>query len=99
VGNEYFRIGDIFSGIDKPEIQRSFAAKNVYSKEECRNCWAKFYCSGGCAANAFNQSGDILSVYKIGCELQKKRIECGIYLSAVKALEDSEKIAETVQVQ
>ena len=57
----------------------------VYAKEECRNCFAKFYCSGGCAANAYNMHGDINKTYEVGCELQKKRIECAIMIQAAKS--------------
>ena len=58
---------------------------NVYAKEKCRKCFARFYCSGGCAANAYNFSGDICGAYDIGCELQKKRIECAIMIKAAEA--------------
>lgn len=59
-----------------------FARANVYSKEGCKDCWAKFYCSGGCAANSYHATGSILGVYEYGCELFKKRIECAIMLQA-----------------
>ncbi|HIT72160.1 MAG TPA: SPASM domain-containing protein, partial [Candidatus Fimicola cottocaccae] len=68
--------------------REEFSACNVYSKPDCKKCWAKFYCSGGCAANAYQYGGSILSQYKTGCELQKKRIECAIYLKAKEALSE-----------
>ena len=75
VGNEKFLMGNVDDGILKPEIRDRFAACNVYSKPGCKDCFAKFYCSGGCAANSYNFHGDITSSYEVGCELQKKRVE------------------------
>ena len=80
VGDESMKMGDVFSGIDRQDIVESFKKVNVYSKPKCRECFAKFYCSGGCAANAYNFTGDINGTYDIGCELQKKRVECAIML-------------------
>jgi uncharacterized protein len=60
--------------------QKQFMKSNVYTKEDCKNCWAKFYCSGGCAANAYQFNGDINLPYKIGCELEKKRVECALWI-------------------
>lgn len=85
VGMEEFLIGNVFEGIKNTDLREKFKACNVYSKEECRNCFAKFYCSGGCAANAFNFSGNINGTYDIGCKLQRKRIECAIMLKAAEA--------------
>lgn len=82
VGNEDFLLGNVDDGIVKNDIRDEFKLCNVYAKEECRNCFAKFYCSGGCAANAFNMHGDINQPYEIGCELQKKRVECAIMIKA-----------------
>lgn len=82
VGNENFKLGDIFTGIKKPNIREEFRRANVFSKEECSTCWAKFYCSGGCHANNYNTNGNIMKPYKVGCEMQKKRIECAISILA-----------------
>ena len=81
VGIDDFKMGNVFSGIDRPEIAESLKI-NVYTKEKCKSCWAKFYCSGGCVANAWNFHKDLSGVYEIGCELQKKRVECALWLKA-----------------
>ena len=75
VGNEDFLMGNVDEGITKPEIVKEFGNCNVYSKEKCKNCFAKFYCSGGCAANSYNFHGTINDAYDIGCEMQRKRVE------------------------
>ena len=80
VGNEDFLMGNVDEGIVRTDIRDEFKECNVYSKEKCRKCFAKFYCSGGCAANSYNFHGNIHDAYDIGCELQKKRIECAIML-------------------
>ena len=85
VGNEKFLMGNVDEGVKNTEIRDEFKCCNVYAKEKCRNCFARFYCSGGCAANAYNFSNDILGAYDIGCELQKKRIECAIMIKAALA--------------
>ena len=72
VGNEDFLMGNVDEGITKPEIVKEFGNCNVYSKEKCKNCFAKFYCSGGCAANSYNFHGTINDAYDIGCEMQEK---------------------------
>ena len=72
VGNEDFLMGNVDEGIIKPEIVKEFGNCNVYSKEKCKNCFAKFYCSGGCAANSYNFHGTINDAYDIGCEMQRK---------------------------
>ena len=82
VGNEKFLMGNVDEGIKATEIRDEFKCCNVYAKEKCRNCFARFYCSGGCAANAYNFTGDICGTYDVGCELQKKRIECAIMIKA-----------------
>ncbi|MBO5070899.1 MAG: thioether cross-link-forming SCIFF peptide maturase [Roseburia sp.] len=82
VGNEKFLLGNVDEGVTNTEIRDEFKCCNVYAKEKCRSCFAKFYCSGGCAANAYNFTGDICGAYDIGCELQKKRIECAIMIKA-----------------
>ena len=91
VGNTDFCLGDVWKGVQKKDVVNEFKHCNVYAKEECRNCFARFYCSGGCAANAFNFTGSILGNYQVGCELQKKRIECAIALKVHKSeLEEKE---------
>ncbi len=87
VGEEKFCLGNVDEGIRNTEMRDTFKLCNVYAKEECRNCFAKFYCSGGCAANAYHTHGDINRPYEIGCELQKKRVECAIMLQAAAAEE------------
>ncbi|MCI8992446.1 MAG: thioether cross-link-forming SCIFF peptide maturase [Eubacterium sp.] len=84
VGKEQFKMGTVFTGVENTPLQSEFKTCNVYSKEKCRECFARFYCSGGCAANSYNFNKDINSVYEIGCELQKKRIECAIMLKAAQ---------------
>ena len=86
VGEERFRLGDIWSGVTNTEIQNEFAACNVYAHTECRDCWARLYCSGGCAANAWHATGSVTGVYKQGCELFRKRMECAIMVAIARAL-------------
>lgn len=88
VGNEDFLLGNVDEGITNTKIQDKFKLCNVYAKEKCKDCFARFYCSGGCAANAFNFSGDINGAYDIGCDLQKKRIECAIMLKVDEAAKE-----------
>ena len=88
VGTEQFLMGNVWEGIKTPEIQKEFRHCNVYTKEECKKCFARFYCSGGCAANSFNMHGTINSTYEIGCELQRKRVECAIMIKAALAEEN-----------
>lgn len=85
VGNEKFLMGNVKDGVTRTDIRDEFKCCNVYAKEKCRNCFAKFYCSGGCAANSYNFHGDIKNAYDLGCELQKKRIECAIMIKAAEA--------------
>ncbi len=85
VGNEKFLMGNVYEGIKNTELQSEFKCCNVYAKEKCRNCFARFYCSGGCAANSYNFHGSITDAYDIGCELEKKRVECAIMIKAALA--------------
>ena len=85
VGKEEFLMGNVDDGIVRTDIRDRFKACNVYAKEACKDCFAKFYCSGGCAANAYNLSGNIAGVYELGCALQRKRIECAIMMKAAEA--------------
>jgi uncharacterized protein len=87
VGDPDYKLGDIWTGVTNHEKQDEFKYCNVYSHDECHNCWAKLYCSGGCAANAYHTTGKISGVYEYGCELFKKRIECALMLKAATALE------------
>ncbi|MBQ8747348.1 MAG: thioether cross-link-forming SCIFF peptide maturase [Clostridia bacterium] len=78
VGDEKYSMGDIWKGVTNTEMRDKFARCNAYSRPDCENCWAKLYCAGGCAANAYHATGDIAGVYSYGCELFKKRIECAL---------------------
>ena len=86
VGEEKYKLGDVWNGVTNTEIQNEFAECNVYTREECRKCWARLYCSGGCAANAYHATGSVKGIYKTGCELFKKRMECAIMLEVAKTL-------------
>ena len=86
VGKEEFLLGNVDTGVTNTAIRDEFKLCNVYAKEKCRDCFARFYCSGGCAANSYNFYGSITDAYDIGCEMQKKRIECAVMIKA--ALED-----------
>ena len=88
VGDEKFKLGDIWNGVQNKEVQNEFAACNVYAREECRSCWARLYCSGGCAANAYHSTGSVTGVYKYGCELFKKRMECAIAVAVFREFGD-----------
>ena len=86
VGEEKFKLGDIWHGVTNPDVQAQFAACNVYAHPECRDCWARLYCSGGCAANAYHATGAVTGVYQYGCELFKKRMECAIMAEIDRSL-------------
>jgi uncharacterized protein len=79
-------LGDIWQGVTNTEAQAQFAESNLYTREKCRTCWARLYCSGGCAANAYHATGSVNGVYEYGCELFRKRMECAIAVAAVRAL-------------
>lgn len=85
VGEEEFRMGTVFEGIKRPDVRELFLACNVYTKPACRKCFARFYCSGGCAANSYNFHKDMEQVYEIGCVLERKRVECAIMIKAALA--------------
>ncbi len=85
VGQEGFLLGNVDEGITNTRVQDEFKLCNVYAKEKCRDCFARFYCSGGCGANSYNFHGSITEAYDIGCEMQKKRIECSIMIKAALA--------------
>ncbi len=89
VGQEAFLMGNVDEGISRTDIREQFKACNVYSKEKCRNCFAKFYCSGGCAANSYHFHGNINDAYDLGCTLQRKRVECAIMIKAALSNEEA----------
>jgi len=90
VGNTDFEIGNLDEGIKREDLVSQFTKLNVYTKDECKNCWAKFYCSGGCLSNAYNFSNDLTKPYEIGCKLQRKRVECAIMIKVAEALDSME---------
>ena len=92
VGNEKFKMGSLYDGSFDEEMKSEFAAAHVYSKEKCRDCWAKFYCSGGCNANNYQFNGDILKPFELGCEMQKKRFECAIMMNALNKIGGTDEI-------
>ena len=85
VGEEAYKLGDIWNGVTNDALREEFRACNAYARPECKDCWAKLYCSGGCAANAYHATGRIQGIYEPGCELFKKRIECAIMMKAALA--------------
>ncbi len=89
VGEEQFKLGDIWNGVQNTAVQDEFAACNVYARSECRDCWARLYCSGGCAANAYHATGSVRGVYEYGCKLFRKRMECAIMVAVAKHLGDA----------
>ncbi len=84
VGDPKYSLGDVWNGVKNTEIQDKFRKCNVFARRECDDCWARLYCSGGCAANSYHATGDITGIYKYGCELFKKRIECAIMLKVAE---------------
>ena len=90
VGDEKFLMGNVEEGVLREDIRDEFKCCNVYAKEKCKNCFAKFYCSGGCAANSYNFHGTINDAYDLGCELQRKRVECAIMLKVAEAEQTQE---------
>lgn len=90
VGNEDFLLGNVDDGIVKKNICEEFKQCNVYSKPKCKDCFAKLFCSGGCAANSYNFHGNINNSYEVGCEMERKRVECAIMIKAALADEQSE---------
>ena len=90
VGEEKFKLGNIWDGVTNTETQCEFANCNVYARPDCADCWAKLYCSGGCAANAYHSTGSVTGVYKYGCELFRKRMECAIMVAIARAFADED---------
>jgi len=87
VDNPAYSLGNVWDGVKNLALRDRFAACNVASRPLCKDCWAKLYCSGGCAANAFHATGDISGVYEYGCELFCKRMECAIMMQVAKSME------------
>ena len=90
VGDEKFKLGDIWKGVENTAVRDEFASCNVYAREDCRDCWARLYCSGGCAANAYHSTGSVRGIYKYGCDLFRKRMECAIAVAVARELGDAE---------
>ena len=90
VGDEKYKMGDIWQGVTNTELRDEFKLTNVYARPDCENCWAKLYCSGGCAANAYHATGDIRGVYEYGCRLFKKRMECAIMMQVAENMPANE---------
>ena len=88
VGDKSFLLGDIWNGIKNKQVLEQFEKCNIYSHSECKDCFAKLYCSGGCAANAYHTTGSVNGIYEFGCELHRKRIECAIMLKVAEAEEN-----------
>ncbi len=82
VSEKEFKLGDVYNGVENTKLRDEFKCTNVFTKDECKDCWARFYCSGGCHANSWFESHDINKTYKIGCEMERKRIECAISVLA-----------------
>ena len=77
-------MGNVFDGSFDMDISGTFAQQNIYTRPACRECWARFYCSGGCNANNYQFSGDVHKAHKLSCEIEKKRLECAIVLKAIR---------------
>ena len=87
VGDPKYSLGNIWDGVKNEAVQEEFRACNAYARPECKDCWAKLYCSGGCAANAYHATGSIGGIYRYGCELFKKRIECAVMMQVAESEE------------
>lgn len=88
VGDKKYLLGNIYDGVTNKEIQNEFKLCNAYARKECADCWAKLYCSGGCAANSYHASGKITGIYEYGCELFKKRIECAVMMKVAEQFDN-----------
>ena len=88
VGDKKYLLGNIYDGVTNKEIQNEFKLCNAYTRKECADCWAKLYCSGGCAANSYHASGKITGIYEYGCELFKKRIECAVMMKVAEQFDN-----------
>jgi len=87
VGEEEYKLGDIWNGVTNNDLREEFRSCNAYARPECKDCWAKLYCSGGCAANAYHATGTIRGIYEPGCELFRKRIECAIMMKVAESFD------------
>ncbi|MBQ9416501.1 MAG: thioether cross-link-forming SCIFF peptide maturase [Clostridia bacterium] len=87
VGDEAYRLGDLWTGVTNLAVQDKFRQCNAYARPGCQNCWAKLYCSGGCAANAYHATGEITGIYEYGCDLFRKRMECALWMKVVESLD------------
>ena len=87
VGEEEYKLGDLWTGVTNTDLRDEFKLCNAYARPDCADCWARMYCSGGCAANAYHATGSIGGVYEYGCELFKKRIECAVMMKVAEAEE------------
>ncbi len=90
VGDEKYKLGDIYNGVTNTQIQNEFRQCNAYSRPDCKDCWAKLYCAGGCAANSYHATGSVSGIYEYGCDLFKKRIECAIMMQIAYEDENSD---------
>ena len=86
VGDDKYLLGNVWDGVSNTAIQEEFASCNVYARPDCKDCWAKLYCSGGCAANAYHATGSVKGIYKSGCELFRKRMECAIMVAIARII-------------
>ena len=85
VGDDNMIVGNIYDGITHPETVNIFrSGNNIYTRDDCKSCWARLYCAGGCAANNYHSNGDINKVYRFGCKLHRKRIECALMMAAAR---------------
>lgn len=89
VGDPAYSLGDIWKGVTHPEVQDKFRKCNAYARPDCKDCWTKLYCSGGCAANAYHATGDISGIYEYGCQLFRKRMECAIMIQVAKQIDET----------
>ena len=87
VGDEKYRLGDVWNGVTNTAVQDEFRSCNAYAREGCRDCWARMYCSGGCAANSYHATGSIGGIYEYGCKLFKKRMECAVMMQVARAMD------------
>ena len=90
VGDDKFLLGNIWTGVTNTAVRDEFAACNVYARKECRDCWARLYCSGGCAANAYHSTGSVRGIYEYGCDLFRKRMECALMVAVAREIKAAE---------
>ena len=95
VGDPKYLMGDIWKGVTNTAVRDEFKHCNAYARKECQDCWAKLYCSGGCAANSYHATGNITGVYEYGCELFRKRMECAIM---IQVAQNQELAAQGIEV-